>query len=437
VTTLYNANSYRDESTGMGGVRAMVMSSYKQRRIREAVLASFCDPVPPQVDMLSHLSHREWQSLLSWMDVSGLALYFLDRWTPLNQCVALPQAVADRLQQNQHDNALRTRSMMDESLLLQHAFQHAQLSYAVLKGPSLCPVAVPQLQLRHQFDLDYLIAQDHAPEARQLLERNGYSLQAISGTSWEFKKNATRYIPTRDLYKPQRSHFVELHIESAVAGQRTRLSRAIRRDIAGMSMPVLSPVDLFLGQALHAFKDVCSAFSRAAHLLEFRRHVLTRNEDAPFWQELRVAAESNRKAAVGIGVVTALITSIMGDFAPQLLTDWTVATLPPSVALWVETYGRRAVFGGHPGTKLYLLLQKELEATGMPPKRAATPLLVPTRMPPSVISAASNEILSTRLMRQYVQARYVLGRTRFHLVEGIRYAVESYRWRHRLDRLPS
>jgi hypothetical protein len=34
-----------------------------------------------------------------------------------------------------------------------------------------------------------------------------------------------------------------------------------------------------------------------------------------------------------------------------------------------------------------------------------------------------------------MQARFISSRFRFHLVEGLRYAVESYRWRQYLDRL--
>jgi hypothetical protein len=58
----------------------------------------------------------------------------------------------------------------------------------------------------------------------------------------------------------------------------------------GITMPTFSPVDLFLSQGLHAFKDVCSAFSRTAHILEFYRHVLAYRNDDPFWQELRRVA---------------------------------------------------------------------------------------------------------------------------------------------------
>src|SRR5665213_1756475 len=101
----------------------------------------------------------------------------------------LPPGVLTRLKQNLRDNVERTRGMIAESVALQQEFQKACLSYATLKGFSLCPSSVPKPELRHQFDLDFLIAEKNVFEARGILERRGYRLYAISGRSWEFKIN--------------------------------------------------------------------------------------------------------------------------------------------------------------------------------------------------------------------------------------------------------
>jgi hypothetical protein len=127
----------------------------------------------------------------------------------------------------------------------------------------------------------------------------------------------------------------------------------------------------------------------------------------------------------------------MGPFAPEALTQWTVNVLPPSVRLWVDRYGRHTVFADHPGGKLYLLLEKELEAAGIPAKRPLKKSLLPSRLPPSVIRSSSNEAFSTRIARYRLQIHFLFFRLRFHLVEGLRYAIESYRWRRYLNRLPS
>jgi hypothetical protein len=393
----------------------------------------FCEPIPRQCFRLQDLSRREWRSLLHWLDISGLALYFLDRIVELKLTEWLPPGVLARLQQNLADNTQRTRGMIAESIAIQQRFQEASLSYANLKGVSLWPSSVPRAELRSQFDLDFLVAEESAPEARRILEQRGYRLYVVSGRSWEFKLNEKPGVSLKDLYKAQPSHAVELHVASRVSGHSSPLKRAEKRHLHGCIMPVLSPVDLFLGQGLHAYKHVCSEFSRVAHLLEFRRHVLSRRDDHAFWSELEKTAVGNPRACMGLGVVTLLIAHVMGDFAPEALTDWTVACLPRSARLWVERYGRRAVFGSIPGSKLYLLLQRELENAGVPAKRSLRQILFPVRLPPPVIRAFPNETFSVRLGRYRMQLHFILLRLRFHVVEGLRYAWESRRWR-QIDR---
>ncbi|MEI9979839.1 MAG: nucleotidyltransferase family protein [Edaphobacter sp.] len=412
----------------------------REQRLHEAVLLSFSETVVSHIELLlPHISPAEWRRLLNWLDASGLALYFLDRLSQLELRDALPKTAIERLQQNLHNNAKRTRGMIEESVAIQRDFQAAGLSYAVVKGLSLSPGSVPRPELRHQFDLDYLVAEKSAPEARSILERRGYRLRAFKRKTWEFKINETPYVSVKDLYKDLPYRSVELHLEAEADthGQDSRLDRTTTRKMFGINMPVLSPVDIFRGQAMHLFKDVCCGTSRTAHLLEFYRHVLSRRDDDAFWRELRAQAEGDRGTCIGMGVATYLVTSIMGDFAPDALTVWTAEVLPPSVRLWVDRYGRHTIFGNHPGTKFYLLLQKELERARISGGTVVKKALWPSRLPPVVIRGSSGEPFSTRIARYRVQVRFVFERFRFHLVEGVRYTLESYRWRQHLDRLSS
>jgi hypothetical protein len=401
---------------------------------REAALLTFCDPLPEQCYRLQNLSEKEWKKLLNWLDISGLTLYFLDRIMELHLCNMLPPGVLARLQQNLRDNIERTRGMIAESIAIQQEFQETCLCYATLKGFSFCPSSVPRPELRHQFDLDFLVAEKSASQARQILERRGYRPYAISGRSWEFKINETPRVSMKDLYKDLPGRSVELHVEANIPGRSSLLERLEKREFYGIHMPVLSPVDLFLGQGLHVYKHVYSEFSRTAHLLEFRRHVMVRREDDAFWDELQSTARENPRASLGLGVVTLLITRVMGDFAPDAFTHWTVGRLPRSARLWVELYGHRAVFQNFPGSKLYLLLQRELESVGVLAKRSLWQALLPSRLPPAVIRASADETLPVRIRRYRMQLDFILSRLRFHIVEGLRYTLESYRWRQYMNR---
>jgi hypothetical protein len=405
----------------------------KQLQAREAVLLIFCDPLPEQYARLWHLSDHEWQKLLHWLDTSGLALYFLDRVLELQLNDLLPRAVMARLQQNLIDNTERLRGMVDESIEIQREFQSANLSYAILKGFSFWPHSVPKLQLRSQLDLDFLVAEDSLSQARQMLERRGYRLRVVSGRSWEFKTDQIPNASLKDLYKNVPHRCVELHVETPPSDGSSLLARTVKRRFHGICMPVLSPADLLLGQGLHLFKHVCSDFSRTAHLLEFRRHVLAHREDDAFWRELQCLAENNQRASLALGVVTLLITHVMGEFAPTSLTRWTVDRLPDSARLWIELYGARSVFSSFPGSKLYLLLQRALVPAGIPAKRTLRRSLLPLRLPLPISPATANDTFPVRLRRYRLQLRFVGFRLRFHVVEGARYMWELFRWRQHMN----
>jgi hypothetical protein len=402
---------------------------------RATVLLTFCEPIPNACSQLQSLSITDWQRLLYWLDTSGLALYFLDRVTELELCGMLPPTVHSRLEQNLADNTARTNAMIVESTVVHRLFQRAGLSYAMLKGFSLWPISVPKLELRSQLDLDFLVAEESAHEARKILEAIGYHLQAVSGRSWEFKTSCAGASSLAELYRPMPHRSVELHIEAHSSGQYSLLTRTELRPFHSISMPVLPPADLFLGQGLHLYKHICSSFSRTAHFIEFRRHILVRHHDDAFWRSLRRLAEQDRKAPPALGIVVLLISQMMGDFAPDTLTCWTVERIPPGARLWVELYGYRAMLGSFPGTKLYLLLQKEMEIAGVPVKQPLRQALIPTRLPPAIEHRAADEGFAPRILRYRRQLRFILFRLRFHVVEGLRYLCESVRWRSRLKRL--
>lgn len=414
---------------------AATVSMSRELRIRAAALRTCCDPLPESCSRLFRLTSREWQRLLRWLDTSGLALYLFDRLLELQIAHLLPDDVLARLERNRIDNAERTRTMIDESGAIHRDFQRVGLSYATLKGFSLSPLSVSDPALRSQLDLDFLVAERSAPAARLILGDRGYRLHAVSGRSWEFKTPQSPGTSLKDLYKAVPYRCLELHLEADTPGRPSLLGRTEMQEFHGISMPVLSPADLFLGQGMHLYKHVFSEFLRAAHLVEFRRHVMARRGDDAFWRGVRSIAERDPAASRALGIVTLLVTQSIGEFAPQALTEWTVDRLPPTARLWVNTYGCRAALAQFPGSKLYLLLQKELANSGIPARRSLRRVLVPLKLPPAIVPTSTQENLTARLRRYCLQIHFVLFRMRFHLVEGIRYAWESSRWQKLVSQL--
>lgn len=409
----------------------------RSERLKEAVIATFCKPACEAGERLVEFYEDDWRKALYWLDVSGLALYFLDRLTVLSLKCCIPEFVLERLQQNLDDNRLRTNALFQETVEISHSFQQRGVSFAVLKGFTLTPDSVPDSALRCQSDIDFLIAAKDATTALYCLNDFGYMLHAVGGKTWECKAGVLQRPDMRNPYKVQTQRSVELHLQPAFGGsggqtRGNRLTRAQCRSIQGVDLPALAPNDLLLQQALHLFKHLCHEHTRASWMLEFRQHVLTRGKNPRFWSEVEVLANTEPHGTIAVGAVTLLATQMFGNFAPQGLREWSMEQLSAPVCLWIEMYGRRALLTDSPGSKLYLLLRAQLKTNVSSESPSSRRLIFPFHMPPQITQPEVGERILSRLRRYRIQADFVFFRLRFHLVEGLRYAIESSRWHRRL-----
>ena len=394
---------------------------------RMLLLSALCAP-QSNLAALEGLSARSWQQQLDWLDTSGLALYLFGTLRNFDKQSLLPPEVQERWTRNLIDNTARMEQLADEAHDIHRAFQRRGVRYTTLKGFSLYPVSVPNLELRSQLDLDFLVEERDAKIAKELLEVRGYTLRAVSGRSLEFKRNENATMTLRDLYKPLPYRSVELHLES-ITSPRPLLPRVQWQRFRQIDMPVLHPSDLFLGQGLHLFKHICSEFFRVAHVVEFRRHILARYSDDAFWREVRTAVADDPRATNGLGVAIGLVTHVTGDFAPSDIISWTSSALSSGVRRWIEQFGTRVTLGNFPGSKLYLLLQQELSSQSVPSRRTVRASLIPSNLPPRIVHATKDETVHGMLKRHQRQVSFIFFRLRFHLQEGARYLYEAWRWK--------
>jgi len=408
-------------------------SSNGTRRLKEAVLASFGSATPEAVARLEEFRPAHWNKVQFWLDASGLALYFLDRLSTLQRQHLLPRSLLQRLQEKLQNNRQRTAALFEEAAAISDAFVRSGLEFALLKGATLVPESTPDSGLRSQWDLDFLIAEEDATTAQYIIRDFGYALDAVSGTTWEFRAGVSGVPDIANIYKVRPYRALELHLlprPSRAFGD--ALKRTQMRNLHGRTLPTLSPADLFMHQALHLFKHICGEYTRASWVLEFWRHVQARRCNEAFWDEVKSIAGNEPHADTAIGAVALLTTRTFGEFAPEKLSRWTTDRLPHAVRLWTETYGQRVVLADFPGSKLYLLLRPQLHGERPTQQADVRRLVIPAHLPPGVTHGRADESLSTRLRRFFVEAGFVLFRLRFHLVEGVRYAIESSRWQKRL-----
>jgi hypothetical protein len=401
-------------------------------RLKEAVLASFHEPRPSVRARLAEFTRRDWERAKYWLDVSGLALYFLDRLIALKLEQCLPASMLHQLRTNMGENRERTASLFNETVAITHLLQQQKIKFAVLKGITLPCESVPDTTLRNQMDLDVLVRESDATQTKSCLEESGYTLDAISGNTWEFKAGPSGMSTLENLYQVRAERSIEVHLIAEARGAPDQLMRSELKLVDGEPVPALSPPDAFILQGQHLFKHMCGEHTRASWVLEYWRHICARHNDAPFWREVAAIAANEPGANIAIGAATLLTSLVFGPFAPQELACWSMDCLPPVICLWIQLYGRDLLLSDTPGSKLYLLLRKELQQQSVEEQRARRRLMFPLHWPQRIARSEKNETFMRRVHRYRAQARFAIHRFWFHLAKGLAFGIESLRWQKRV-----
>lgn len=413
----------------------MLWNASTDQRVVEAVIAAFSDSAERSRERLSALKHRDWERNYHWLIASGLALYFLNRLQTLRIESALPAAIIGRLRQNLSDHRRRIAFMREEFIAINRAFLQAGVRYCNLKGFTLSPDYCPDPVLRTQIDFDFLVDGGQLELCRRVLTEIGYTQTTETRNEWEFKASSSKQICIEDHFKPGPHRSIELHFSTAGAvpykpSCDERLGRLAQRTWDGHSFPVLSPEDQFVGQALHLLSHLRSPCTRPAWLLEYKRFVSAHDDNGDLWDKVRECSQAHSEASIAIGLASLLSNQLFGGASPARLDESTLDCLSANVRLWAGCYGRKAVLARPPGTKLYLLLEAELarEDSGWPNRKLRR--LVPVdRVPRRITFPEPNETLWKRIRGELYQARFILLRIQFHLVEDLRYLTESWRWK--------
>jgi hypothetical protein len=403
-------------------------------QLKKAVLACFYSTSAEAEARFAGFELRDWQRILYWLDISGLALYLLDRLTTLGLERCVPAPILSRFRDDLAENRARTDALFQEAVAISAELMRLGVEFALYKGITLTPDSVPDSALRWQIDLDFLVAASDATAARHALMTFDYGLHAVCGNSMEFIAGERGAPDIRKIYQIRTERLLEMHMVATAGrdGRRgDRLSRAELRNIQGAMIPALAPADTLVQQCIHLFKHICGEHTRASWVLELWRHLQARSDDAVFWQEVERIAAIEPQGEIALGTALLLSRMMFGSAGQNAFTRSAIGRLPHKVRLWVETFGQRILLADSAGNKLYLILRRELR-TETPNHPTLRRLIFPTHLPPPITRGQPGERLGSRLSRYRRELSFFFSRLQFHVVEGLRYAIELSRWQRRM-----
>jgi len=382
---------------------------------------------------------KAWEDTLTWLDLSGLAVYFRDHMKTSGSLGSLPQRVRQRLDRSAADNTIRANAIVEELRILCERFTVSGVRYAVLKGIALLPDYCPSPSLRTQYDHDVLVHPSSLEMADEVLRDAGYRqknsktdhplLYCLPNPEIRFDETSTAF------YSSKLERSVEVHlrlwesdedkIDIQLPGD--LFERSVQRHWNGFVYVALSDEDCLVFQVLHAFRHILRNWCRLSIFLEISYFLNQRYSDSAFWARFADRIDNMRWAREATTIVFGLSEHLFGASIPRQIQANLTTPLYPALKLWNERYGRKSALTNFRNDKSSLFLYREFVDDASAWSGIWHRRLFPVRRPhkPPAIVFQRGFSYSGRLWMEGVHA---FRRLKFHSMSGIWYAFEYPRW---------
>ena len=393
--------------------------------------------------VFSRFNDADWESVLRWMDDSGLAFYFLEKVKRKNLDSAIPGWVHSRIETNLASNQERTAELAARFDCLNQSFREAGVQYAVLKGFSLVPDFCPQASLRHQSDLDYLVDEQSLSLARQVVLSARYVAKDSRSSQESIFISPGRELPSRGgrQYSAQAPHAIELHTDiwdgafHKLPGipRLFSVDRTCTRRWNGMTFSALDDQDAFLLQVLHACHHLFTQWIRMSSLFEIAYFLKHRADDMELWEGIHERVGKDAVLREFTVVITELAAKLFHSPVPAAVRVWggEIRTGP---RVWIEKYARHWAFSDvpvyqfdlFPTSKLVLFLQQQYRQKSHEAKSTAQQGRPSSRLSRvvTVIRKDPGLILSADWWKRQLLVRRMI----FNALAVLRYLCEVPRW---------
>jgi len=409
---------------------------------KRAVLAALSyAPDFSDLHVFPGLDRRSGQDLLRWLDWSGLALGFLRQLQNQNATKQIPEEWRDALEQRQARNLERTRDMLEEARRINAAFLGYGVTAASLKGLTLVPDFCEDLAVRHQVDLDFLVAPVDVCVAAYALRSCGYAAAHLSESGETCFRTPSQHIPSPndDLYLPQRQRQVDLHISIwepcpwlPVETPADCLEHTRRQTAYGVEHFALSLEDKFLLQVLHLFRHSFRSWIRLSWLLEIAKCMEKHRGDADLWKRVILRAGPTRLTRSIFAFVLGLVARLFHTPIPLPLRMWTAEATTVSVEAWLENFACDWAIADWPGSLNNLFLTREFIPDPILRRQYWQSRLFPKRQHASL---GAVEITTPKNFFRLQAARlgYVANRATAHAKDLASLPWQQLRWKRVLE----
>lgn len=394
------------------------------------------------MEPLQALKEDQWRSLIEFCDTAHLTLVLAQLPTE-----NFPVWLADRLQRNLADNALRyenIRSIYQEAAT---ALDRAGIPHIIIKGFTQAPGYVARPELRSQSDLDFFCPPSQIPAARAALEEIGYrSHESTNIASADHDDALTRLGDWQwrgNLYDPVMPLGIELHFclwnstvsRFSIPEIESFWNRRIRRKIDDFSFSCLSPVDHLGHLALHILRNLLLCDWIIHHVYELAVFLHSHAEEDAFWSDWLVSHSPSLRSLEALAFYHA-----RAWFGCRIhsCVEQEIARLPASQLGWLERFSGSSLENMFHQNKDVLWLHLSLLSSREDKWKIFRRILIPPRIAsldsPIVRVRNKRSLQSTAgPVRQYLA--YLVSRSRTHsiatiatLYQGVVWWISRYRF---------
>jgi hypothetical protein len=374
---------------------------------------------------------------LRWLDQSGLALHFFARLRDAGELPNLRSDLRDVLGRRYQANAERMHSMFADFGVVNAAFRAACVRHAFLKGFALIPDFCPDIALRHQSDLDILIAPESRASAAQVLAGCGYQRLANDDPSEFSFATPLQHVPTLedDIYQMPPRKEVELHTtiwdgvgQVSLQVPQDCLAHTRESRLQETAFTTLCVEDAFLMQVLHAFGHLLGSWLRVSWLWEIHYFVEERRGNDDFWHAFQARAGSDPRLGRAIGLVLGLTEQLFDTRLPESLRDAYIEPLPERIHAWNLHCGADWALSEISGSKLTLFIHREFFDESQNWTAYLLRRIVPTSQSTSARASGASHVRSC-VKGRLVPTIFAMQRLIFHATAAVRLARDTIRWK--------